>query len=88
MHYIYIIESLIDQSYYKGYSLAPDQRLIQHNEGKSAYTSHKKPWKLIYVEIAESKKDALIREKALKKYGHDQIKKLIASPKNIVNIFT
>jgi predicted GIY-YIG superfamily endonuclease len=34
------------------------------------------------LEIYASKKEALICEKKLKKYSHDQIKGLIDSPKN------
>jgi hypothetical protein len=50
--------------------------------GLSLYTSRKLPWVLEYLEIYASKKEALICEKKLKKYSHDQIKGLIDSPKN------
>jgi len=85
--YVYIIQSVVDSSYYKGFSENPSVRLLQHNNEESKYTATKLPWKLIYVEQLSTKKDALIREKALKKYSHDQILKLIKSSKNIVALF-
>jgi putative endonuclease len=54
-YYVYIIESQVDGSYYKGYSENPRLRLIQHNNKESDYTSHKVPWILIYVEENASK---------------------------------
>jgi putative endonuclease len=86
-HYVYIIQSLIDFSFYKGYSADPAKRLKQHNEGDCHYTSAKTPWKLVYVELCNSKSEALKREKALKKYSNSQIENLIVSPKNILKKF-
>ncbi len=82
--YVYIIRSEVDESYYKGFSENPQVRLLQHNNGESHYTAGKRPWKLVYVEKLPTKKEALIREKALKKYSHKQIEGLIGSSKNIV----
>ncbi len=86
-HFVYIILSLKDSSYYKGYTLNPMQRLLQHNRGESTYTKTKLPWQLVYVEEQIDKRAALIREKALKKYSHLQIEKLIVSDKNIIGNF-
>jgi len=86
-YYVYIIQSLIDGSYYKGFSEQPAIRLLQHNNGESSYTSAKMPWQLVYVEECLSKRDALIRERVLKKYSHAQIRKLVVLPKNIVAQF-
>jgi putative endonuclease len=61
MYYVYIIQSLKDGSYYKGYSENPISRLNQHNEGKSHYTSLKCPWKLIDLEQYLTKSEALKR---------------------------
>jgi putative endonuclease len=82
MYYVYIIESLKDGSFYKGYTSHPELRLNQHNDGESNYTSFKGPWKLVHLEKYSTKTEALKREKVLKKYSHQQIKKLIESPKN------
>ncbi|MBX3240021.1 MAG: GIY-YIG nuclease family protein [Chitinophagaceae bacterium] len=86
-YYAYIIRSLTDGSFYKGYSENPLQRLAQHNNKLSHYTAAKVPWQLVYIELCASKTIALQREKALKKYSHSQIEQLIASQKNIVKQF-
>ncbi|TDH29239.1 GIY-YIG nuclease family protein [Segetibacter sp. 3557_3] len=83
--YVYIIQSQKDLSYYKGFTEDPVLRLQRHNSGESAYTRHKMPWKLVYLEILHTKKDALIREKVLKKYSHEQIEQLITSKLNSIN---
>ena len=80
--YVYIICSLLDGSYYKGFTEDPLVRLQAHNNKESTYTSSKVPWTLVYIEIFESKREALIREKAVKKYGYERIQRLISSPKN------
>jgi putative endonuclease len=85
--YVYILQSHQDGSYYKGFSENPRLRLIQHNNGECTYTSLKSPWQLVYVEEVISKKDALVREKNLKKATRERILALIAHPKNIVHQF-
>ena len=85
--FVYIIVSIHNGSFYKGFSLDPIQRLKQHNEGQTKYTSRFKPWKLVYSEQFSSKSDALIREKNLKKATTQRILALIDSPKNIVKNF-
>ena len=84
--YVYILQSLKDKSYYKGFTENPTQRLQQHNAVESKYTSTKIPWKLVYVEELPTKKEALMREKYLKKLERSRIELLIDSPKNIHTI--
>ncbi len=84
MYYVYIIQSKVDGSYYKGYSENPLQRLEQHNNKESKYTSRKIPWQLVHIETYLTKKEALIRERVLKKYSHEQIRSLAATTKNIL----
>jgi len=83
-YYIYIIQSVKDGSYYKGYSEHPLLRLGQHNNKESIYTSAKVPWKLIYVEEMSSKSSALRRERNLKKATIERIKALTGDGKNIL----
>ncbi|QQL49050.1 GIY-YIG nuclease family protein [Mucilaginibacter ginkgonis] len=82
--YVYIIQSQVEGSFYKGFSENPVQRLAQHNDGSATYTSRKIPWKLVYVEEFPSKQEALIREKNLKNATIERINALINHPKNIV----
>jgi putative endonuclease len=85
--FVYILQSDIDHSYYKGFSEDPIERILQHNSGLSRYTSGKLPWRLVYIEELATKRDALIRERSIKKYSHGQIAVLIQSPKNIHSNF-
>ena len=81
-YYVYIIQSMTDHSYYKGSTSDYYKRIEEHNNGLSLYSSRKIPWKLVYLEIHETKRESLIREKVLKKYSHEQIQNLMESPNN------
>ncbi|GAB4450395.1 MAG: GIY-YIG nuclease family protein [Bacteroidia bacterium] len=87
MYYVYIIFSESGYCYYKGVTNDPLRRLDEHNQGISRYTSKFNDWKLVYLEMIDNKRQALIREKAIKKYSKRQINELIQSSKNQLNIF-
>jgi len=77
---VYIIQSLIDNSYYIGYTNNLEKRIFQHNKAKTGYTSKKSPWILVYSESFEIKSLAIKREQFLKNQkSSDFIKKLISS---------
>jgi putative endonuclease len=82
MHYVYILRSLYDGTFYKGYTLDYNTRLAAHNAGSSRYTSQKVPWELVYLEVFMSKKEALIREGNLKHANSEYILRLIESDRN------
>ena len=86
-YYVYIIQSLKDEQFYKGYSENPVARLSQHNAGETSSTRPFMPWKLVYVELCDSKTAALKREKNLKKATRERLFALIDSNKNIVTQF-
>ena len=66
-YYVYVIENDQDQSWYIGFTSNFENRIKEHNAGKSPYTSKKQgKWKIIYTECYLSKKDALGREEFLK----------------------
>ncbi len=80
MFFIYIIQSLKDNSFYTGYTSDLKLRLEFHNNGKSTYTAKKSPWKLVYYEKFDNKSDAIKREKFLKNQRNtDFYNKLITS---------
>ena len=85
MYYVYIIESLQTGIFYKGSTAAFDKRLAEHNEGINEYTKNKGPWKLVFVQEFETKHDALIREKKLKRCNKKYLRWLISQPLNILN---
>ncbi len=82
MHYVYIIQSQLDGTYYKGYSSEPLLRLQYHNEGKSSYTKTKLPWCLVGIFYFTDKREALQKEKKLKKYPTISLQALLRSEKN------
>ena len=84
-----MIQSEHDGSYYKGYSLDPANRLIEHNgiENVNRYTFHLRPWKLVYVEAFESYELAIKRERNLKQASRQRILEIIKLPKNIVDTY-
>ena len=82
MYFVYIIYSKQSDIFYRGHSENPSKRLEQHNNKESRYTSNKGPWELVFLESKKTKKEAIIREKSLKKYSKQQIRELILSAKN------
>lgn len=66
MYYVYILQSLKDQSYYTGLTTDIKARLKKHNAGEVAYTSTKRPFKLTWYCCFEDKEKALQFEKYLK----------------------
>ncbi|WP_288096397.1 GIY-YIG nuclease family protein, partial [Hydrotalea sp.] len=75
--------SLVDGDWYKGITENYLNRLEQHNRGESAFTSKKMPWRLIFVQAFETKRDALIQERKLKRCNKKYLQWLIAQPVNI-----
>ncbi|HLF65648.1 MAG TPA: GIY-YIG nuclease family protein [Saprospiraceae bacterium] len=87
-YYVYIIQSQLDGTYYKGSSENPVRRVMDHNLGKSSYTAVKSPWKLVYVEELPNKREMLIRERNLKRGNSDYFFYLIHSERNIAYKFS
>ncbi|MEO0440605.1 MAG: GIY-YIG nuclease family protein [Pseudomonadota bacterium] len=67
MHSVYIIQSIESpEQYYTGLTGDVDQRLIEHNSGKSKHTSKYRPWRLVSCHYFGSTEVALAFEKYLK----------------------
>jgi putative endonuclease len=70
--YVYIL-LCCDGSFYTGYTKDIDARTKQHENGKGAkYTKSHRPKKVAYVEILDSRGEAMKREKEIKKLTHQQ----------------
>jgi putative endonuclease len=65
-YWVYILQSEKDGSYYTGHTSNLEERLRQHNHGKSLYTKVKAPWNLIYQEEFSSRSEASKRERQIK----------------------
>jgi putative endonuclease len=66
-YFVYIIQSLKDNSFYIGSTNDLERRLSEHNQGLSKYTSAKMPWELVYTESFDDVTIARKREYFLKK---------------------
>lgn len=65
--YVYILQSLKDFSFYVGQCDDLDYRMSKHFDGMSKYTSSKRPLRLVYFEVFNTRTEALKREKEIKK---------------------
>lgn len=79
MFYVYILFSKFCNVYYKGFTTDISKRLEYHNSGKSTYTSRTNDWEIVYYKAFETKQEALIEEKRLKKLNKTSLEKLIVN---------
>lgn len=76
-NYTYMVECS-DGSLYTGWTNCIEKRLKDHNSGKGArFTRARRPVKLRYLEISNTKSEAMKREAAIKKLNHAQKIQLI-----------
>lgn len=67
-----------DGSYYTGYTKDIDLRVKQHKIGTGArYTKLHKPKRLVYTEEFETIREAMKRERKIKKLSHKEKNKLV-----------
>jgi len=81
--YVYVIYSDHKNLFYKGSTSDIEKRMFEHNNDLGRYTAGKGPWKLLVLERYDSKREALIREKALKKCKADYFYWLSQQPQNL-----
>jgi len=81
MHFVYILQSLKNKSFYIGCTNNLKKRIWEHNNEKSYHTKKYAPWRLVYFEGFISKIDAYNREKALK-YNAQGLRRLKERLKN------
>ena len=79
MFFVYILQSLKDDSFYVGQCDDLDKRMSKHFDGMSKYTASKRPLRLRYFEVFDTRTEAIQREKYIKK-----LKSRIAI-KNLIN---
>jgi putative endonuclease len=81
-YYVYVI-LCTDGSFYTGYTKNIDTRIKLHESGKGArYTRMHKPQKIAYLELFDTRAQAMKREKAIKRLTHQQKLNLINSRSN------
>ncbi|MGJ8653058.1 MAG: GIY-YIG nuclease family protein [Opitutaceae bacterium] len=70
MHYVYILRSISDTNQtYVGYTTNLQQRLTEHNSGKSSHTKKFTPWELLHYSAFPNKGTALAFEAYLKSHS-------------------
>ncbi|WP_035805607.1 GIY-YIG nuclease family protein [Lunatimonas lonarensis] len=79
-HFVYILQSEKDGTFYIGESKDPLGRLEKHNRQHKGYTARKQPWKIVHTEEFGSRFEAKKREEYLKKQkSREFIQQLISS---------
>ena len=77
LFYVYIVECR-DGSYYTGYTLDINRRIVLHNTGKGAkYTRGRRPVKLIWRREYKYFKKAILEEKRIKRLTRLQKETLV-----------
>ena len=77
--YTYILRCA-DGTLYCGWTNDPEKRLAAHNGGKaSKYTRSRLPAELAYLEVYETKQEAMSREAQIKRLSRRQKLALISS---------
>lgn len=67
MYHVYILQSEVDGHYYYGYTTQEvDDRLADHNAGKSSHTKKFRPWRLVWHASFSSEVKAKDFERYLK----------------------
>jgi putative endonuclease len=80
--YLYVIASESGK-YYKGVSGHPLLRLAQHNNGEVQSTAGQGPWRFAGVFLFESKREALVQERKLKKFSREKLENWISGWVNL-----
>ncbi len=66
MYYVYVIQC-DEGKYYIGSTNDVKRRIKEHNTGLSKWTSRYHNWRLVHQEQFKTRREALIREKFIKK---------------------
>lgn len=81
MFFVYMLRCA-DGSLYAGQTKDLDARLAQHAEGEGAkYLRGRRPFELVYVEVTDTRSEALKREMALRRLSKREKEALVHSQK-------
>lgn len=78
MFFVYVLVSHSKElRFYVGMSENPEQRLLEHNSGKTKSTKGFRPWQIFFLEKFSTRGEARDREKFLKAgSGKEKIKRM------------
>ena len=80
MYFVYVIQSDVDGRFYNGLTKDIENRVKEHNTGKTKSTRPYKPWKLVYLEEYKTREEARKRELFLKSGEGRELLKHILDP--------
>ena len=84
MFYVYILQSVLSNQFYKGISNDLKRRLKEHNAGYEKATAPFKPWNLVWFTTKPDKSEAILLETKLKNLtSHVRIIKFIQKYKPV-----
>ena len=70
--YLYILKC-VDGSYYIGHTNDIQKRIAEHNDGKaSAYTATRLPVTIVYTDTFQTRRDAFLVERKIKKWRREK----------------
>jgi len=84
MWYVYIVRCA-DNSLYIGETSDVARRVASHNAGTAAFTSSRRPVRLVYVESVHARAVALKRERQLKRWTRAKKEALIAGDRALLS---
>jgi putative endonuclease len=67
-YFLYILKSETGDKYYTGISQNPVKRLEYHNTFEKGFTARYRPWKIVYTREYNSKEEAMIVGKKIKRW--------------------
>jgi len=77
MHFVYVLRCA-DDSFYIGLSRNLDSRVKEHNDSRgAAYTSNRRPVRLVYWGASQIRDEAITREQELKRWSRAKKQALI-----------
>jgi putative endonuclease len=77
-YFVYAIKSEVDGRIYVGFSENVQNRIKEHNSGKTKSTKGYRPWKLFFTLECESRKEAREKEKYYKSgTGKEKLKIMV-----------
>ncbi len=84
--YTYIVEC-DDGSLYTGYTTDVERRVKEHNTGDGAkYTRGRTPVQLVYVELYETRSEAMSREYEIKQLNVRKKRNLLSNEPNSISV--
>ncbi len=79
MYWVYVLYSDRIKKFYTGYTSNLEKRLDHHNYGLDRWSKRGIPWKIVYFEKYNTKRDALVRENFFKSgKGRELVKARVA----------